>query len=371
MATVRKRGSSFEFVVKRRGLLPKPVYLSFGSKEEGDAYCAHLEALLDQGIVPEEFTKPGARLRAVGELMDEYLTRVSVKEDDKKLLKISQPRIGGLRLSAVNYDWAEQWVTDMKRVRNLAPGTIRHHVGAAARCFDWGVRRSYLGNNPLRMLPRGYARYSDDDSKVVTVREDQERNRRLESGEEEAIRLVLTTEFTPQGKQRPLQLKHRQAMLLMFDLALETAMRMREIYSLGNNQIDLRKRTIFLDKTKNGDRRQVPLSSIAVAALKRNRRPVSEREARDQVFPFWDGAVEPRALAVVTSKLSRRWKRVFDHAGCSDLNFHDLRHEATSRFYERTTLSDIQIARITGHKNLEMLRRYANLRGSDLAGQLW
>ncbi len=46
-------------------------------------------------------------------------------------------------------------------------------------------------------------------------------------------------------------------------------------------------------------------------------------------------------------------------------------HEATSRFFERTKLSDLQIAKITGHKDPRMLSRYANLRGSDLANQLW
>lgn len=41
------------------------------------------------------------------------------------------------------------------------------------------------------------------------------------------------------------------------------------------------------------------------------------------------------------------------------------------RLYEKTNLSDVQIARITGHKDLRMLRRYASLRGSDLAAALW
>lgn len=58
-------------------------------------------------------------------------------------------------------------------------------------------------------------------------------------------------------------------------------------------------------------------------------------------------------------------------AKCHDLHFHDLRHEATSRFFERTGLSDVQISRITGHRDPRMLRRYSNLRASDLAELLW
>ena len=51
--------------------------------------------------------------------------------------------------------------------------------------------------------------------------------------------------------------------------------------------------------------------------------------------------------------------------------FHDLRHHAVCQFYEKTKLSDVQIARITGHRDPRMLLRYASLRGSDLAQALW
>lgn len=78
-----------------------------------------------------------------------------------------------------------------------------------------------------------------------------------------------------------------------------------------------------------------------------------------------------KVLERVTVRLSGQFGRFFDAAGCPDLVFHDLRHEATSRLYERTTLSDIQIAKITGHSDPKVLMWYANLRGSDLAERLW
>jgi len=373
MATCRLRGSKFEFVVKRKGLLLKPIYLTFDSKEDGKAYCSHLEGLLDQGIVPEEFLHNEGTGLTVRKVLIEYELIVPITRNDKNILAVSRERIGDLRIFDITYDWAERLISDMKRKRNLAPGTIRHHIGALARCLDWALKKGYIPFNPLRMLPKGYAKYSEEDKKHVEVKEDQERDRRLESGEEEMIRMVLTTTLKPPHKQRPLGLDHRPAMLLMFELALETGMRMREIYTLSRRQINLSKCTIFLEKTKNGDRRQVPLSSVAVQALKRYFKevPKIKSDADDLVFPFWNGVQSTNGLAAVTSKLSRQWRRVFDHASCSDLGFHDLRHEATSRYYERTTLSDLQIAKITGHKNLGMLKRYVNLRASDLAGQLW
>lgn len=373
MATCRQRGSKFEFIIKRKGLLPKPIYLTFDSKGDGESYCSHLEGLLDQGIIPEEFIQNEDNGLAVRKVLIEYELTVPITQNDKNLLGVSCERIGDLRISDISYDWTERLISDMKRKRNLAPGTIRHHIGALARCFDWAVKKGYMPFNPLRMLPKGYAKYSQEDKKFVEVKEDQERDRRLEPGEEEMIRKVLMTEYKPEHKQRPLELAHRPELMLMFELAIETAMRMREIYTLTKNQIDIDKRTIFLEKTKNGDRRQVPLSSTAVNAVELYFKEGQKRGrgSGNLIFPFWNGLQSREGLTAVTSKLSRQWRRVFEHAGCKNLGFHDLRHEATSRFYERTTLSDLQIAKITGHKNLEMLKRYANLRASDLAGQLW
>ena len=373
MATCRARGSKFEFVVKRKGLLPKPIYLTFDSKENGQAYCSHLEGLLDQGIIPEEFLQNESNGLTVRKVIVEYELTVPITQNDKNLLGVNRERIGDLRISEITYGWAERLVLDMKRKRNLVPGTIRHHIGALARCFDWAVKKGYMPFNPLRMFPKGYAKYTEEDKKHVESKEDRERDRRLEPGKEEMIRKVLMTEYKPVHKQRPLELAHRPALMLMFELAIETAMRMREIYTLSENQIDIDKCTIFLEKTKNGDRRQVPLSSIAIDALKHYFKEVPKRErgVGNLLFPFWNGSQNSKVLTATTSKLSRQWRRIFEHAGCGDLGFHDLRHEAASRFYERTSLSDLQIAKITGHKNLEMLKRYANLRASDLAGQLW
>jgi len=252
----------------------------------------------------------------------------------------------------------------MKRVRNLSPSTIRHYVGALARCMDWGIRKGYLTTNPLRLLPKRYATYTDADSVVAEKRIDQHRDRRLSVEEEKRVRAILAGE-KPEGRQQPFDLPHQKALNCLFELALETAMRLREMYTLDSTQVSIKDRTIFLDKTKNGDKRQVPLSSVAVATLKRYGRK------KGLLFPWWDGKIDKRELERTTSLLSRQFARIFHAAGCPDLRFHDLRHEATSRFYERTQLSDLEIAKITGHKDPKVLMRYANLRGSNLAVKLW
>jgi integrase len=78
-----------------------------------------------------------------------------------------------------------------------------------------------------------------------------------------------------------------------------------------------------------------------------------------------------RDLATLSDYLTKLYKSIFEVAGCKGLRFHDLRHEATSCLFERTTLGEAQIMKITGHKTHRMMMRYANLRGSDLAARLW
>jgi integrase len=255
----------------------------------------------------------------------------------------------------------------MKRVEHLSPVTIRHHVGALARLLDQFAKRGDIPSNPLRALSRGYSTYSRNDiaalPKGKVARIEQERDRRLSSKEEENIRKVLDG-----SKETKLVLPERDALTLMFIWALESAMRLQEIYTLDHAQVDLRRKTFFLDKTKNGDKRQVPMTSIAITAYQAYRQG---KHPTGLVFPFWDGedSIESRKRA--TAKLSQQFARIFEAAQCGDLRFHDLRHEATSRFFERSTLSDTEIAKITGHRSPRMLMRYANLRGSVLAGRLW
>lgn len=364
MASKRRRGTSWEYIVKRKGVLPKPISLTFSSEDEGDTYCAHLEKLLDAGIIPEEFRAKAKAITTLGMAIHQYIEATHITADDVAMLWALSPLIGDRALERVNYAWAETWVQALQ-AEGGAPSTIRKKVGAVARCLDWVIRRSdtMLVANPLRMLPKRYAT-------TATGRKDVERDRRLHEGEEARILAVLNHE-KPEGRQRALKLPHAEALRLMFVLALETAMRMREMYTLSTGQIDLSKKTIFLDRTKNGSKRQVPMSSVAVSVVKDCLTAHHRGEVNDKarLMPLWDG--DSTSLIYTSNKLSSQWARIFSAAGCEDLHFHDLRHEAVSRLFERTNFSDIEIAKISGHSSTKMLMRYANLRGSDLAGRMW
>lgn len=362
MATIRQRESgSWEIIIRRKGVLPRPHYASADTEEEARKYAKTLEGLLDQGILPVELQESHtpAPVPTVDVWMRQYLIQVHISDSDRLLLNALLPTAVTWKTSGINITWAQAWVSEMKRRDKLSPSSIRHKVGAVARLLDWCLRNDWLIANPLRLLPKRYASYTPIDGEK---KEDVERDRRLLPGEYEKIIWVLDGNF-PDTVQRGISMNDRLAWKLLFTLALETAMRLREMYTLTTSQVDLQKKTIFLDKTKNGDKRQVPLSSVALEAL------ASWTPSGEFVFPFWDGREE--SLKKTTMRLSRKWSTIARLAGCDDLHFHDLRHTAVCNFYEKTKMSDLQIAKITGHKDLRMLSRYANLRGSDLAELLW
>lgn len=369
MAGKRQRANgSWEFVFKKAGLLEKPLYLTFDTEAEGDKYAERLEAQLAAGIVPAEVQTP-ALVLTIAHLVAEYLRDAHPSAKDIDALNSMLKTRGQHALTAINVAWVDAWISEMKRIDRVKPTTIVGKVGALARCTDWGTRKGWLvmPDNPLRTLPEGYAQYTELDALLAGGKqEDGERDRRLEKGEAERVAATLAAGVLPR-KQRPRELEDPVALQVLFTLAVESAMRLRELYTLDVDQVDLARKTVFLDKTKNGDKRQVPLSTVAIATLTIYMQGLKG----ERLFPWWDGDTSQKNLVRTSNWLSTLWIEIFKTAECPGLLFHDLRHEAVCRLFERTKLSDAQIMRITGHKSIRMLLRYANLRGSDLAAALW
>jgi integrase len=104
----------------------------------------------------------------------------------------------------------------------------------------------------------------------------------------------------------------------MFQLVLRTAMRMRELYTLQQAQIRIEDKTIYLSKSKNGDRRQVPLNGKARAVLETPWPALEAARRGAQFLQLWDGVSDPKALAATTARLSRMFANVFAEAGMRD-----------------------------------------------------
>lgn len=127
-------------------------------------------------------------------------------------------------------------------------------------------------------------------------------------------------------------------------LALETAMRQGEILNLQWENLNLKTRVAHLPETKNGTKRDVPLSLKAREALIR-----LGVKSNGKVFKY------------TPEGLKSTWRFMLRKLGIEDLHFHDLRHEAISRLFELGSLDMMEVAAISGHKSLAMLKRYTHL----------
>lgn len=359
--SVQQRGERFQLRVKHH-LLPRPFFFTFDTEAEARTYGDQLHALLDRGVVPSELlAKPAtAGDPLVVEVVRGYLKGAPhLTPSDDALLGTMLPELVGLRVSGITYAWAERYVQELKREKNLAPGTIRKRVGALARVIDWHLRSTQsTAGNALRMLPVGYSQYTEADRaalpKTAEPKEDVQRDRRLLPGEVERIR------------------PHLGHLELLFDLIVDTGLRLREAYKLRVDQVDLARGVIRVEGSKGArgviKPRTVPLKPALREAL---RRACQGREGL--LFPFWSG--DPATLKATTNRLSYEFTKAFTAAGAADLSEHDLRHEATCRWFEHRTgngwtFSDIEICRIMGWSSTKMALRYASLRGEDLAARL-
>ncbi|RYG56485.1 MAG: site-specific integrase [Alphaproteobacteria bacterium] len=155
----------------------------------------------------------------------------------------------------------------------------------------------------------------------------------------------LLAAVAPIGRRNP-------DMLPLVQLALQTAMRRGELLALERTNVDLDAQTAYLPTSKNGMPRMVPLSRVAVELLRAM--PINTHE---------------RVFSISAPTLAAAFKRATQRALIPNLRFHDLRHTATSRMADKVP-NLIELAAITGHQSLQMLKRYYHPNAKILAAKL-
>lgn len=172
--------------------------------------------------------------------------------------------------------------------------------------------------------------------------------------ESERVRRLETVDGFEEEKRLFAALKaSRNPMLApMVCVALETGIRRGELLRVHWSHINLEVGYITLsaDITKSGYARQVPLSAMALDALKSIPRAENTRVFEGQT----------------RDSIKCAFRRLCERAGIKDLGIHDLRHEFISRLHEDTDLRSDEMRQITGHKDDRMLERYTHLRPSHV-----
>lgn len=331
MATYRKRGPyQWQAQIRKKGYHLQTK--TFDTKAAAETWARATEYEMDQGLF---VSRAEAESTTLGELLQRYL------EDVTPLKKGAASETSRIR-ALLRHKLANRYVASIRgvdiaryrdeRLKKVSPGTAKRDLVILSHLFEvarkeWGIH-VYNPVRDIKLPPHAKAR-----------------DRRLRPGEE----------GTEDEETRLLAACHeaRNPFLLpIVRLALETAMRQGELVSLRWEHIDLTRQIAHLPDTKNGESRTVPLSSIAVSVL----RPLSRGTCH--VFP-----------GLTTEAVKRAYIRAVRRANIENLRFHDLRHEATTRLFEKG-LNIMEVASITGHKDLRMLRRYTHLKAEDLAKKL-
>lgn len=270
--------------------------------------------------------------------------------------------LGHLRLDALTPAVLLRWRDT--RLRAVAPGTVARELGVLGGALTW-ARKERLIPMPQNPVAAISAPVADD-----------ARDRRLLHDEEQRLAAAMEDRVASAGGRRrkgSYRVGSRQSFLRpAFELALETAMRQGELLTLEWENVDLAQQTAHLPTSKNGEPRTVPLSRRAVAILEGLATQTGQRQGR--VFPITADALK-KAWTRAVRGARRRYETECREAGSTpdarllDLRFHDLRHEATSRLAEKLP-NLIELAAVTGHKDLRMLKRYYHPKASDLAKKL-
>lgn len=136
--------------------------------------------------------------------------------------------------------------------------------------------------------------------------------------------------------------------------ALATGCRAREITGLEWNRVDLARQTAWLNQTKNGTPRGVPLNRDAVAVLEGQKGHHPE-----YCFTY-------RGKPIRFGLTNDGWQTALVKAGLTDLRFHDLRHTWASWHRQVGTSCD-ELKDLGGWKSRQMVDRYAKFATENLA----
>lgn len=336
MAAIRKRRGPGGRTVWQAQIIKKgykPLYGTFDTKAEAQIWAKKHESAMEHRTFVSSVEAENTTL---AQALERYRVEVSSKKKsasrEKFTIKIwSESPLGPRTLASIRGKDIAKSIDDMQ-ARGLGPHSIRIYLALLSHLFNvartaWGMESL---TNPVELVKGRRPKLPPG------------RDRRLAAGEYERLMAVCDS----RGDSR---------MASIITWAVETAMREAEISYMRWERIDWKTRVLAVpwEETKTSEARGVPLSNVAVDIL--------ELVGVQKEGLVWRG--------ITANSIAHAFEDICKRAGIVGLRFHDLRHEATTRLFEKR-LQDMEVAAITGHKTLQMLKRYAHLRAENLVEML-
>ena len=234
------------------------------------------------------------------------------------------------KLTTIQREDIEQVIND--RLKQVKPSTVNRDLNLISNVFKYGRRWRMMSHDPMTDIKR--------------PKDPPPRDRRVSEAEESMLLQAMSySDDMPVSSQR-------QKVAIAFLIALETAMRQGEIAKTKWSDVHIDERYIFLPHTitKTAVSRNVPLSARAIELIGR----------LDQN--------KETMLGVSAGVVSTMFRAAVANCGIDNLTFHDARHEATTRLAGKLQVLDL--ARVTGHRDIKQLMTYYNKDARELAGLL-
>ena len=326
MASIRLRNGKWQARVIRKG--HPATAKSFVTKQDAERWSRGVEIEMDRGSYTSISTADQTTLaQVIARFCAEVTPHMRSERDDLIRLKALQrhPLCVNFMSSLTP---AKVAAFRDQRLGIVGAGTVIRELAYLSSIInharrEWGITCA----NPVSLVrkpptPQGRQRVLDDAEEVR-----------------------LFDALDPIGRRSPW-------MLPLVQLALATAMRRGELLGLCWEHVDIEKMTAVLNMTKNGDRRAVPLSSVARSVL-------------SSLPTLLEGPVFPISSYAAAAAFDRATSR----AGLADFRFHDLRHTAITRMAEKLP-NLVELAAVTGHRSLKTLQGYYHPSPINLALKL-
>ncbi|KVN59742.1 hypothetical protein WM03_24730 [Burkholderia ubonensis] len=357
MATIRERKDaqghkSYHVQIRLKGFPPQTR--TFDSKTLAKQWAAQVEADLRAGRYMQRVE---AERHTVSEMIDRYrkeilLTRKPQREADQgRVLDWWSSRLGAYSLAELTPALIGTCRDEFASIPTpnggpRAPATVVRSLATFSHVLSVAVKEwQWLETSPM--------------SRVAKPRVNNERVRHLSDDERDRL-LAAAARST------------NRYLYVIVVTAISTGMRRSEILGLRWRDISLPKQEgsyglILLNRTKNGERRGVPLTGVALQEIERLNAIHADKRT---------GRPEPDALLFPSDRVPDQpinihpaWDIARRHAGIEDFRFHDLRH-TTASYLAMGGATAPEIAEILGHRTLNMVKRYAHFGKDHIASVL-
>ncbi len=292
-------------------------------KRLAEKICRKVMTQIDEG---RWFERPPDDDRNFQQMMDKYLTEYSISKTPssqvrEKVIAANLKFFFGDRLLK---EITPSLIVDYKssrRKKGILSSTIEREIDLLRRAFNLAVREwEWCSDNPVSRITR--ERFNNQIDRWLSPEEE----KRLQTECQEWLREIVV-------------------------FALNTGMRQGEILDLKWPSVDLFRKTATIMRSKNGERRTIPLNQAALEVLK------SKAKVRhiksDYVFSSGNGT------RIIERNLQRAFGKALEKAEIQDFRFHDLRHTFATRLVQ-SGIDLYTVAKLLGHKDIRMTQRYAH-----------